>query len=238
MDQSDCTPRQRHRLTLEDRKQIEELIQKKLNVNEICKQVKINRTTFYRDLKKCKNSYNAKEAHANTCKGYHPIDFDIIGKKFGLLTVQQYVTIRNRRTWWKCACDCGGETVMSRKMLAQPQSPDIPLSCGCVGKESKGPNGQVPIEEAALRKYQDILSFVKVRNHCWIWHGYRQQNKIPRTSWKNKAMSVRKCIYLIFNGITHEPNPVFSKCGNLYCVNPEHITLERPSTRSFYSEAY
>lgn len=49
-------------------------------------------------------------------------------------------------------------------------------------------------------------------------------------------MTVRKCMYLLMNGTTYEPNHVFSACGNLYCFNPDHITLERPAKRQFYTE--
>jgi hypothetical protein len=47
-------------------------------------------------------------------------------------------------------------------------------------------------------------------------------------------MGVRKCMYLLMNGTTYEPNPVFTTCGNLMCFNPEHITIERPKLRQLY----
>lgn len=203
---------------------------------DICKEVGIYESTLYREFKKCSGSYNAEEAHRNTSRGYHPIDFGIIGKRFGLLTVVKYANKYAHRTWWKCVCDCGKETVISRKMLLEYCSPDRPLSCGCIAKEHKGYHGQVPIEEAALRKYQDLLTFRTIEGNCWIWNGYRQKGKTPKTSWRNKGMTVRKCMYLLVNGVKDEPNPVFVKCGNLYCFNPDHITLERPKRRVLYSD--
>lgn len=222
------------RLTLEQRKIIEELLHQNKKHKDICKIVGIHTTTLYREFKKCKDAYNAEEAHKNTCRGYHPIDMDIIGKRFGLLTVLEYASKYNHRTWWKCKCDCGSTCIISRKVLSDYCSPDRLLSCGCVAKESKGSKEKVDFEESSLRKFQDLIAFREIKGRCWEWTGYKQNGKIPKTSWKNKSMSVRKCMYLLMHGTTYEPNPVFTTCGNLNCFNPEHITLERPPNRHFY----
>jgi hypothetical protein len=224
------------RLTLDERRQIEGLINSNLPHKKICEIVGINRTTLYREFKKCKNHYDAKEAHNNTGKGYKKIDFSIIGKKFGLLTVVDYVHKHNHRTYWKCRCDCGKFTIISRKIIADYCSPDRPHSCGCIAKEHRGKKEMVPFEEACLRKYQDLISFRNKNGECWEWTGYRGQGKTPKTSWKNKSMSVRKCMYLLMHGSTYEPNPVFTTCGNLLCFNPDHITLERPEKRQLYED--
>lgn len=222
------------RLTLEERKTIEELLHKNVKHKEICEKVKINPSTLYRDFRKCQGAYSAEEAHKNTCRGFHPIDWKIIGKRFGLLTVIQYANKYKGISWWKCRCDCGQICIISRKILIEYCSPDRMLSCGCIAKEHKGNGEKVPIEEARLRKYQDLLAFRKMRGDCWEWTGYRQNGKTPKTSWKNKALTVRKCMYLLMNDTSYEPNPVFVKCGNLLCFNPDHITLQRPDKRQYY----
>lgn len=62
------------------------------------------------------------------------IDYSIIGKRFGRLTVKELDHIgKNHGSWWKCACDCGNETVVYRGSLT---SGDI-VSCGCYRKENK-----------------------------------------------------------------------------------------------------
>ena len=222
------------RLTLEQRRQIQGLLHSNITHKKIAELVCINITTIYREFKKCKDAYNAEEAHRNTQKQYKAIDFNIIGKKFGLLTVIDYVNKYNHRTYWKCKCDCGEFTVISRRKLAEYCSPDRPHSCGCIAKESKGCNGKVDFEEACLRKYQDLLSFREKEGDCWIWTGYKQNGKVPKTSWKNKGMTVRKCMYLLIHGITYEPNRIYTTCGNLMCFNPEHLTLEVPQERHYY----
>lgn len=222
------------RLSLEDRKKIQELLHQNMRHKDICLSLDIWGSTLYREFKKCKDSYDAEEAQNNTCRINNLIHWDIIDKRFGLLTVVGYANKYKRSTWWKCKCDCGGHTIMSRKVLTAYCSADRPLSCGCIAKEHRGNGEKVPVEEACLRKFQDLIKFRKINGACWDWIGYRNKGKTPMTSWKNKVMSVRKCMYLLFHGTNYEPNPVFTTCGNLLCFNPEHITLERPNKRHFY----
>ena len=210
------------------------MLHENMKHKDICYFVGIHETTLYREIKKCRGSYNAQEAQENSYRRYNLIDWEIIGKKYGLLTVLEYANIYKKRTWWKCRCDCGSTCVMSRKILTEYCSPDRPLSCGCIPKEHAGPKKKLPIEESMLRKYKDLLCFRKMNGSCWEWTGYKQKGKVPKTSWKNKAMTVRKCMYLIVNGTTFEPNPVFTTCGNLDCFNPDHITLNRPLQRQLY----
>ncbi len=59
------------------------------------------------------------------------VDYSIIGKRFGYLTVIGLDHIKHHSTWWKCVCDCGKETVVYRGALT---SGDI-ISCGCYHQE-------------------------------------------------------------------------------------------------------
>lgn len=214
-------------LDFEKRKEIEELLQEDLTIKQIAEKLSLYASTIYREKKKCSGKYNAQEAQQKT-HGYHPIDLEIIGKKFGLLTILEYTNrIQKGRTFWKARCDCGNITYISRKKLGDYCSPDRAHSCGCIAKEHAGPKHKLPIEESALRKYQDLLNFREIKSRCWEWTGYIR-NGIPRTSWKNKAMAVRKCMYLIVNGTTHEPTPVHAKCRNKMCFNPDHLALGHP----------
>jgi hypothetical protein len=222
------------RLSLEDRKKIETLLHQGISHKEISKRVGIFPTTLYREFKKCQNAYNAEEAHKNTGKSRNLIDWNIIGKRFGFLTVVEFANIYKRRSWWKCRCDCGKECITSRRILIEYCSPRRPLSCGCVPKQAKGGGNKVPVEEAALRKYLDMLKFRKFDDDCWEWTGYKQKGKIPKTSWRNKSMTVRKCMYMLMNGTTEVDEPVFTKCSNLSCFNPDHLTLLRPPVRQYY----
>src|ERR1700677_5065882 len=102
------------RLSLEDRKKIQELLSNNINRTEICKKVGIWKSTLYREFKKCTGKYNAEAAHKSTINGFHPIDWKIIGRKFGLLTIESYIGIEKHRTWWNATCECGNTTKISR----------------------------------------------------------------------------------------------------------------------------
>lgn len=221
-------------LEFDDRKIIEKLIKKKEKPKKICEILGICKSSYYRELKKCKNIYNAEEAQKNTFKKDNLIDWDIIGKKFGLCTVIEFSHIIKNRSWWKCQCDCGNICFLSRKQTGDYCSEKRPLSCGCIAKQWISKDRNLPLEEASLRKYQDLMKFKKLKGRCWLWTGYRQKGKTPKTSWRNKSMSVRKCIHLLTNGLSDTTDIVYSKCGNLACFNPDHITTICPEKRSFY----
>lgn len=223
------------KINLEIRREIEKLISENNSISEISKKLKIYRSTIYRDIKKCSGNYSAEEAEIKTSKGYHPIDLEIIGRKFGKLTILEYTNhIKNHRTFWKALCDCGEITYISRKILADYCSPDRELSCGCVAKQGHHRDKFIPIEEAALRKYQDLLNFREIKGDCWIWKGYLQKGLVPKTSWKCQAMSVRKCMFLLINGIVCEPEATYASCRNRLCFNPEHIKLGNPPKKQWY----
>jgi len=224
-------------LTLEDRKTLEELIGSGMRPVNIAKKMGIHETTFYREMKRCKDYYNAEEAQETVAKRRCCIDFDILGKRFGLLTVMEYANIYNNRSWWKCVCDCGKECVMCRKILTEYCSDKRPLSCGCIGKQSRGPLKPLEMSEAWLTKWQDMIRFREIKGKCWIWTGYRQKGKCPKTSFRSKSMSVRKCMYMLINGLEHLHERVYSSCGDLFCFNPDHITLDPPLKRHFYEDS-
>ena len=57
---------------------------------------------------------------------------DLTGRKFGRLTVIEFSGVTNdRRTKWKCICDCGNEKVIIGKNLKNGNT----KSCGCLHKE-------------------------------------------------------------------------------------------------------
>ena len=65
-----------------------------------------------------------------------PIKYDMIGKRFGLLTV---IELSNRRATrgkrtvplWECRCDCGNITYKATDTL---KNPDISMCAGCAKK--------------------------------------------------------------------------------------------------------
>lgn len=61
-------------------------------------------------------------------------DADLIGKRFGKLTVMERNGINNqRRALWKCACSCGNEVTVSTSNLKSGNT----KSCGCLKKNPR-----------------------------------------------------------------------------------------------------
>lgn len=56
---------------------------------------------------------------------------DITGKKFGRLTVKEFLYKQNKCNFWKCICDCGNEIVVRQKDLRRGHT----KSCGCYQRE-------------------------------------------------------------------------------------------------------
>lgn len=59
---------------------------------------------------------------------------DIIGKKFGYLTVKEYVGYKNRHPFYKVVCDCGTEKDVDYWSLMRGHS----RSCGCLHRKMVG----------------------------------------------------------------------------------------------------
>ena len=58
---------------------------------------------------------------------------NLIGKKFGRLTVINRAETDKKGVWWNCKCECGNEKIIDKAPLLRG---DI-NSCGCL-KMSKG----------------------------------------------------------------------------------------------------
>lgn len=94
------------------------------------------------------------------CLKTGPKVVDLSGKQFGRLLVQGYSHQDKWRTsCWKCICECGKETIVSRTHLARHRT----RSCGCLKDETdksrkgtKNPNYNpaLSIEDRVERRFQ------------------------------------------------------------------------------------
>lgn len=60
-----------------------------------------------------------------------PAKLNLIGEKYGRLTVIEQAPNKGKRTQWKCLCDCGKEKVVSTDCLRNGNT----KSCGCYKSE-------------------------------------------------------------------------------------------------------
>ena len=56
---------------------------------------------------------------------------DLTGQRFGRLTVLEFVPNNKPHSYWRCRCDCGNITIVSRKCLIGEET----QSCGCLFME-------------------------------------------------------------------------------------------------------
>lgn len=91
---------------------------------------------------------------------------DLTGQRFGRLTVIERSNIKKDRTAavWKCICDCGNETIVSRDNLRRGKT----KSCGCLHKELLDGKNRKMVEKR-LNNYEarkDNLS-TRIKNICY-----------------------------------------------------------------------
>lgn len=73
-------------------------------------------------------------------------DEAMLGRRFGRLTVVERTVGGGKQDRWRCACDCGGETVSFGFSLRGGQS----KSCGCVAAEKAKQRWSDPVTRARL----------------------------------------------------------------------------------------
>ena len=63
---------------------------------------------------------------------------DMIGKKYGRLTVVDFDRLENHKTYWKCVCDCGLTVIAVGNNLRSGNT----KSCGCLRREMTRERGK------------------------------------------------------------------------------------------------
>lgn len=89
-------------------------------IKNICMEEGCDEYAFSRHY--CRHHYNQMYVHG------HTFSFDIIGNKYGKLTVIEKTDKRNEynRTLFRCKCECGGEKLTTRWLLV---SGSVSMSC-------------------------------------------------------------------------------------------------------------
>ena len=93
---------------------------------------------------------------------------DLVGQRFGRLTVTEDSGLRNSEgvIRWLCGCDCGGEILATRRQLVSGNV----QSCGCVPKQ-RASKGQA--EDLTGRQFGELTALRRVENDkngkiCWL----------------------------------------------------------------------
>lgn len=118
---------------------------------------------------------------------------NLIGEKFGRLTVIKKDINKQNRAYWLCKCDCGNPNLVSIKESNLKRG--ITKSCGCIRKENtkkfnkqtkskynkydlSGTYGIGWTSNTNHEFYFDLEDYNKIKNYCWFEHvikdGYRR----------------------------------------------------------------
>lgn len=158
---------------------------------------------------------------------------DIIGKRFGNVTVLCFDSIKNKRSSWKCKCDCGQICYISRKYLCRDNEKRGSISCGCIPKKGGVKNRQ--LSDQFAHKFECLMKLKKDVGDCWEWIGHYNNKGIPWCSWNSETMNARRCMYLVTNFLKETKHTIYVTCGNKKCVNPDHLSTEpQPRKRGPY----
>jgi len=84
---------------------------------------------------------------------------ELTGKRFGRLKVIEFVETKNNRSFWKCICDCGNETLGRSDALTTGHK----ASCGCYGKEQRIKANTTH----GLTKTPEYRSWTRMRDRCF-----------------------------------------------------------------------
>lgn len=91
---------------------------------------------------------------------------DLTGKRFGRLTVieRSEKTTKSCSVYWKCICDCGNETIVSRDNIRRRKT----KSCGCLRKELlDGKNRKMVEKRLNNYKARKDNSSTRIKNICY-----------------------------------------------------------------------
>ena len=91
---------------------------------------------------------------------------DLSDKKFGMLTVICFDSIRNHKAYWKCRCDCGNEKVVSSRALISGAT----VSCGCNKNKKASERLRKDITNVRFGKLTALHPVGKDAHSNVIWH--------------------------------------------------------------------
>lgn len=99
---------------------------------------------------------------------------DLTGKRFGRLTVVEFVESKNGKSKWKCACDCGLSVIAVGGNLRSGNT----KSCGCLRRETTKMRGEANKKHGCSHENRTRL--------YTIWCGMRQRcNNEHRDAYKH-----------------------------------------------------
>ena len=98
-----------------------------------------------------------------------PVKQNLIGKKFNRLLVIDFAPSRNKRTYWKCRCDCGNIIEARADQLKSGNT----KSCGCLNNETRSKLGKSHIQDISGQRFGNLIALKRLNYHAknrgYIW---------------------------------------------------------------------
>lgn len=92
---------------------------------------------------------------------------NLVGEKYGRLTVIEFVKLEKHKTYWKCICDCGLTVIATGNNLRSGNT----KSCGCLRREMTAEQGKANTKHGESHDNRSRL--------YTIWCGMRQRCNNP-----------------------------------------------------------
>ena len=91
-----------------------------------------------------------------------PSIVDLTGRRFGRWTVVAFASRENRKTLWRCRCNCGTERdVMALTLTRKTRASE---SCGCLARELS--RGRAPSLTHGLSRTREYRIWKGMKNRC------------------------------------------------------------------------
>lgn len=93
---------------------------------------------------------------------------NLIGEKFGRLTVVGRAPNKNKKVYWICQCDCG--TIV--EVRADQLTRGVTKSCGCLHKESAAARGKANFKDLTNQQFGKLTALYPVKtqnNNKYYW---------------------------------------------------------------------
>lgn len=170
---------------------------------------------------------NASGAMGESRGGIGPNGIDLTGKKFGLLTVREYVGGARRR--WRCECECGA----IREIMGSELRRGMAKSCGCHRRTQIVNDGRVYRCNGCARSNLPVGAFfvrqrkagggLRIAQPCRECISKAQATPVGRASRRQKQRNYSRRRRGIIDQLKAKP---CSDCGRTFppiCMDFDHV---------------
>ena len=127
---------------------------------------------------------------------------------------------RNKKTFWRCACSCGGENVIRADSLLD----GMIRSCGCLHTEWANSKHGPREKPSVMERFEDRY-IPEPNSGCWLWFS----NVNPSTGYgrfyidENTKVLAHQFSFAHYKGRLPAGLIIRHTCDMKICVNPDHL---------------